>query len=108
MGVSESFQKIVVEPFWLFHLCSVYPVAVVVCSYLFGKHRVDKDVGSWEELFKRTYVAKCSKESVSLSSKFCQIFPQVLLRSARPSPHVALHDILVPQFGKPQTRSQNC
>lgn len=113
MGVPQSFQKIIVKPLWLLQYCWAYPVAVAFSSYLFGKHQVEKDVGSWEELFNRTYVEKCSKEIGSLSSEFCRIFPQVLLRNARPSPHVALHEagflwlslsilcILVP-------RSQNC
>ena len=95
MGVPQSFQKIIVKPLWLLQYCSAYPVAVAFSSYLFGKHQVEKDVGSWEDLFKRTYVEKCSKEIGSLSSEFCRIFAQVLLRSTRPSPHVAWHEACV-------------
>lgn len=100
MGVPQSFQKIIVKPLWLLQYCSAYPVAVAFSSYLFGKHQVEKGVESWEELFKRTYVEKCSKEIGSLSSEFCRIFAQVLLRNARPSPHVALHEagFFVAQF----------
>jgi len=75
MDVPQSFQKIIVKPLWLLQYCSAYPVAVAFSSYLFGKHQAEKDVGSWEELFKRTYVEKYSKEIRFLKqrvlSNFC-------------------------------------